>query len=166
MGTQLVTGSADAALGGVYKLSAAQRHPAGPWIHRVKRAEGSGKTSVPGILQVRRFEDEHGFVADCIYDTLSGLPSPASIVDPTDHFRRRSIPEALAGRDLLEPVLRGGVRCTPAPPLAESRHRALQEAERLHPGVKRFVNPHRYPAGLERGLFELRVRLALEGGAG
>ncbi len=165
VGTRLVTGAPDAALGGVYKLGA-QRRPGAAWLHRVKRAEGSGKTSVPGILQVRRYEDGGAFLADCIHDTLLGLPSEVRIVDPTDHARRRAIPGGLAGRDLLEPVVRGGVRCAPEPPLAGSRRRTLEELGRLHQGVKRLVNPHRYPAGLERGLFDLRTRLALEGGGG
>ncbi len=32
----------------------------------------------------------------------------------------------------------------------------------FHSGVKRFVNPHRYPVGLERGLQDLKLRLILE----
>ena len=31
----------------------------------------------------------------------------------------------------------------------------------LHPGIKRFDNPHQYPAGLESGLHELKTRLIL-----
>jgi nicotinate phosphoribosyltransferase len=45
------------------------------------------------------------------------------------------------------------------PPLAEVRRRAADELSRFHSGVKRFVNPHRYPVGLERGLNDLRTRL-------
>ena len=36
------------------------------------------------------------------------------------------------------------------------------EMDRLHAGVKRFVNPHQYPVGLEKGLFDLRTRLILQ----
>lgn len=32
----------------------------------------------------------------------------------------------------------------------------------LHPVVKRFVNPHQYPAGLELGLHELKTKLVLQ----
>jgi nicotinate phosphoribosyltransferase len=35
------------------------------------------------------------------------------------------------------------------------------QLQRLHAGVKRFVNPHRYPVGLERRLADLRVELTL-----
>ena len=48
------------------------------------------------------------------------------------------------------------------PPLAASRQRTSDELALLHSGLKRFVNPHQYPAGLERNLFDLRTRLILE----
>jgi nicotinate phosphoribosyltransferase len=32
----------------------------------------------------------------------------------------------------------------------------------LHPGIRRFMNPHEYPAGLERGLHEFKMRLILD----
>src|SRR3954470_12558149 len=53
VGTRLVTGADDAALGGVYKLSAVRRS-GGPWKPRIKLSEQSAKISVPGILQIRR----------------------------------------------------------------------------------------------------------------
>jgi nicotinate phosphoribosyltransferase len=31
----------------------------------------------------------------------------------------------------------------------------------LHPGIKRFENPHQYPAGLELTLHEFKTRLIL-----
>jgi nicotinate phosphoribosyltransferase len=42
--------------------------------------------------------------------------------------------------------------------------RARTEAQlaTFHAGVKRFVNPHAYPVGLERGLHEMKTRLILE----
>jgi len=161
VGTRLVTGASDAAMGGVYKLCAV-RKPGGAWVHRVKLSELSAKTSVPGILQVRRFRTSGGNVADCIYDELSGLPSPCTIVDPLDHTRRREIPAGTPGEDLLVPVLRAGKLVYGRPPLPVSRQRTADELGHLHAGVKRFVNPHQYPVGLERGLFDLRTRLILE----
>jgi nicotinate phosphoribosyltransferase len=83
-------------------------------------------------------------------------------VDPLDHTRRRTIPAGILGEDLLAPVLRGGRVVYARPTLQASRERTARELARLHPGVKRFVNPHQYPVGLEKGLFELRTRLVLE----
>jgi len=161
VGTRLVTGAGEAALGGVYKLNAVRR-PGGAWIHRVKLSELSSKTSVPGLLQVRRFRSGDGHLADCVYDELSGLPTPTVIVDPLDHTRRREIPAGTPGEDLLVPVFRAGRLVYERPTLARSRQRTLDELGKLHGGVKRFVNPHQYPVGLEKGLFELRTRLILE----
>jgi nicotinate phosphoribosyltransferase len=36
----------------------------------------------------------------------------------------------------------------------------------LHPGIKRTVNPHEYPAGLELGLHERKMRMLVEGRVG
>jgi nicotinate phosphoribosyltransferase len=160
VGTRLVTGAEDGALGGVYKLGAVRR-PGGPWLHRVKLSEQSAKTTVPGILQVRRYRTEGGDLADCIWDELTGLPEPATLVDPLDHTRRREIPAGTPGDDLLVPIMRRGQVVYQPPPLADSRRRTQEELSRLHAGVKRFVNPHQYPVGLERGLFDLRTRLVL-----
>jgi nicotinate phosphoribosyltransferase len=162
VGTRLVTGHDDPALGGVYKLNAVRMGAGAPWTYRVKLSENAAKTSVPGLLQVRRYDGEMGFLADAIYDEGTGLPSPVEIVDPLDMTRRRRIPEGAPGEDLLVPVLRKGRVVYQAPRLDEVRLRAQAQLGRLHAGIKRFVNPHQYPVGLERNLFDVRTRLILE----
>jgi nicotinate phosphoribosyltransferase len=167
VGTRLVTGHGEPALGGVYKLGAVRMRPGAPWTYRVKVSEQAAKTSVPGILQVRRYENERGFLADVVYDEELGLPEAPEMVDPLDMTRRRRIPAGTPGADLLAPVLRRGEPVAPGPSLEESRRRTAAQLQRLHPGLKRFENPHQYPLGLERGLFDLRTRLVLEArGAG
>jgi nicotinate phosphoribosyltransferase len=159
VGTRLVTGADDGALGGVYKLTAARR-PGGPWKHRLKLSERSSKVSVPGILQVRRFDGPEGHVADAIWDELTGIPEEPAIVDPLDHTRRRELEGPW--EDLLRPIYRAGKLVYERPPLEAIRARTQSELARLHKGIKRFVNPHQYPVGLERRLFDLRTRLVLE----
>jgi nicotinate phosphoribosyltransferase len=162
VGTRLVTAYDDAALNGVYKLSAFE-DVRGRWQPRIKLSEQAAKVSIPGILQVRRFMTEHGeLIADAIYDHTLGVPSPCTIVDPRDITRQKSIPKGTAYEDLLVPVLRGGERVYDPPPLAEVQKRVKSQLAALHPGVRRFVNPHQYPAGLESQLSELRQRLILE----
>ena len=92
VGTKLVTGADDGALGGVYKLGAVRAGPGAPWTPRLKVSESSAKTTVPGRLQVRRFDGRGGFLADAIYDEDLGLPAAPVIVDPLDVTRRREIP--------------------------------------------------------------------------
>jgi nicotinate phosphoribosyltransferase len=48
------------------------------------------------------------------------------------------------------------------PPLEDVRRRREEQFARFHAGIKRFENPHRYPVGLEQGLFDLKTRLILE----
>ena len=55
VGTRLVTGWGEPALGGVYKLSAVRSGPGAPWTYRVKLSEQVAKTTIPGVLQVRRY---------------------------------------------------------------------------------------------------------------
>ncbi|HTN53054.1 MAG TPA: nicotinate phosphoribosyltransferase, partial [Anaeromyxobacter sp.] len=101
VGTRLVTGHGEGALGGVYKLGAVRPSPGAPWEHRVKLSEQAAKVTIPGLLQVRRFRGERGFLADVIYDELLGLPAPAVMVDPVDLTRRREIGTGTPGEDLL-----------------------------------------------------------------
>jgi nicotinate phosphoribosyltransferase len=162
VGTRLVTGHDEAALGGVYKLNAVRMRPGAPWTYRLKLSEQVAKTSVPGFLQVRRYETERGLLADVVYDEETGLPGAPEMVDPLDMTRRRRIPEGTPGADLLVPVMRRGRLVYQAPALGAIRGRTQDQIGRLHAGIKRFVYPHQYPVGLERGLFDKRTRLILE----
>ncbi len=162
VGTRLVTGGDQSALGGVYKLSAI-REPGGSWRSRIKLSEQVAKTSNPGVQQVRRYHGPAGFVADVIYDETQG-PGPAPLaVDPLDPTRRKRVPPGAPGEDLLQPVLRGGTPVGTLSSIEEARARLQGQLARLHPGVRRFVNPHQYPAGLSLELHELKTRLILEG---
>jgi nicotinate phosphoribosyltransferase len=162
VGTRLVTGHGESALGGVYKLGAVRASRDAPWLPRLKVSEQIEKTTIPGVLQVRRFSHGNEFSADAIFDEGTGIPSPALIVDPADPLRRREIPADAPGEDLLVPIFRGGRRVYAPPPLAEVRARTGAQLARFHPGVKRFMNPHRFPVGLEKRLHELRAKLVLE----
>jgi nicotinate phosphoribosyltransferase len=166
VGTKLVTGDEDPALGGVYKLTAI-RKPGGDWKHKVKLSEQAVKITTPGLLQVRRYgypSDAGGeFMADMIWDELLGDPPPApTIVDPKDMTRRREIPAETPFHELLVPVFRQGRRVYDPPPLQDVRAHTLAQLDHFHPGIKRFVNPHQYPVGLEVGLFDLKTQLILE----
>jgi nicotinate phosphoribosyltransferase len=162
VGTRLVTGHGDGALGGVYKLGAVRPSREAPWEPRLKLSEQIEKITIPGVLQVRRFAQGAEFLADAIWEEGLGIPAPCVIVDPADPTRRREVPAAAAAEDLLVPVFRGGRRVYEPPPLPEVRARTGAQLGRFHAGVKRFLNPHRFPVGLERRLHDLRTRLVLE----
>jgi nicotinate phosphoribosyltransferase len=160
IGTKLVTGHPDGALGGVYKLSAT-RAVGQPWRYPIKISEQRIKISTPGRLQVRRYGPPTRMVADLIYDLERGVPAAATLVDPLDESRRRVMAAQEPSDDLLVPVLRGGQLVAPLPPLAEARARAATDLARLHVGARRLLNPHQYPVGLEQGLATFKAELVL-----
>jgi nicotinate phosphoribosyltransferase len=158
VGTKLVTGYDQPALGGVYKLSAI-REPGQPWKYRVKLSEQAVKISNPGIQQVRRFSIGGEFIGDVIYDLELGIPDSPVLIDPMDATRRKHIPADATGEDLLVPVFRSGTRVYDTSSLASARQRTGEQLAGFHQGIKRIENPHQYPVGLEQGLGELRTRL-------
>jgi nicotinate phosphoribosyltransferase len=167
VGTKLATGYDQPAIGGVYKLTAI-RKPGEPWRYKVKLSEQAVKTSTPGILQVRRYRADGQFMADAIYDIDSDdrLESRShtgcTIVDPVDPTRRRDIPDGTPYDDLLVPIFRAGQLVYASPSIHEARDRAQAQLAGFHSGIKRFVNPHQYPVGLEQGLHDVKTKLITE----
>ena len=161
VGTKLVTAYDQPALGGVYKLSAIQGDGGG-WQYKVKLSEQTAKVSNPGVLQVRRFRSGSEFVADAIYNETAGVPDPCTIVDPMDLTRRKTIDRGTAYEDLLVPVFRAGRLVYAPPPLEQVRTRTAEQLAGFHAGVKRFLHPHQYPVGLEKGLSDLKTELVLK----
>lgn len=160
VGTKLVTAYDQPALGGVYKLTAI-RGKDGTWNYKVKLSEQSVKISNPGIHQIRRFRSDKEFIADGIYDVKRGAPANFIVVDPLDPTRRKHTTPETAFEDLLVPIFKRGQQIYQSPPLAEIRRRAQSQLAMFHTGVKRFINPHQYPVGLELGLHELKTELVL-----
>ena len=111
---------------------------------------------------MRRYASDGIFGGDMIYDELSGVSGDARIIDPADPTRSKSFHDAASFEELLVPVFRGGQRVWTAPPLTESRERTRRQLAQVHPTIRRFLNPHRYPVGLEPSLHELRTRMILE----
>ncbi|MFZ4575820.1 MAG: nicotinate phosphoribosyltransferase, partial [Phycisphaerales bacterium] len=105
VGTRLITGHDQPALGGVYKLGAMQ-DPGGSWRPVVKASEQLAKASIPGTLGVRRFTSNGKLVADMIYDQSLAAATSGVIIDPADPIRRRSV--SGESSELLQPVMREG----------------------------------------------------------
>ncbi|MGE5608917.1 MAG: nicotinate phosphoribosyltransferase [Bacillota bacterium] len=161
VGTRLATAYDQPALGGVYKISAL-RDKDGSWQYKIKLSEQTAKISTPGILQVRRFRQGREFVGDAIYDELLGISPTCTIVDPLDMTRRKTLLAGTAHEDLLVPIFRQGRLVYQSPRIEESRRRVQEQLAGFHSGIKRFINPHEYPAGLEKRLHELKTKLILK----
>jgi nicotinate phosphoribosyltransferase len=161
VGTRLVTAHDDPALSGVYKLTAI-READGSWSPRLKVSEQAIKTTTPGILQVRRFIRDDEYAGDMIFDELLTPDPHPTIVDPADATRRKRFAEGTTAEDLLVPVYRSGTRVYDEPPLTASRERRARGLAHFHAGIKRMVNPHAYPVGLEEALHHRKTRMIAE----
>lgn len=161
VGTRMVTADGQPAMGGVYKL-AAVRGSSGDWEYKLKLSEQAVKMSIPGILQVRRFEKAGRFVGDVIYDTRLGSGGRQVLLDSGRVRRKRRSPTWESGEDLLIPVWRTGKQVWQAESVDCCRQRAQDQLARLDPALKRLTRPGQYPVGLESGLYHLRERMILE----
>lgn len=155
VGTKLSTAYDQPALGGVYKLGALKNGD-GQWQPKVKLSEQAIKTSIPGILQVRRYLQDGGLMGDMIYDETHGIDQRGIIVDSKDPTRRKKLAGKAEAVDLLTPVLRAGNVVAEPEGLEAIRQRMKENLQAVHPTIRRFMNPHEYPVGLDIGLHELR----------
>ena len=161
VGTKLATAYDQPTLGGVYKLSATRAGKDAPWVDRIKIAENSSKLTFPGVLGIRRYYHEDGFIAgDMVYDANAPINGEERIVDPMDQLRQKVLsgkrfeellhPLARNGKSVLEPCYRDALAAA---------ERVRQGLENVHETQKRMLNPHSYPVGLECGLAHRRLDL-------
>ncbi len=161
VGTKLVTAFDQPAMGGVYKLAAIRREN-GNWRYSLKLSEQPIKVSNPGIQQVRRFQLGNEFIGDMIYNEGAPMKSDRVIVDPINMSRSKKIPTDATSEDLLVPVFEAGQLVYQSPNIQDLRQRTTDQLKGFHDGVKRFLNPHEYPVGLEAGLHALKTELILK----
>jgi nicotinate phosphoribosyltransferase len=156
IGTKLVTAYDHAALGGVYKLSAL-RQGKGAWEYRLKLSEDVAKTSMPGILQVRRFHDARGrFLGDMLYDQQNQPSGAPNIVLLKNANQRTLLAENTAYQDLLIPIMRNGQLVTELPYLDKIRTRVKEQLASCPDTLKYSDMLQTYPLGLDVKLHTLK----------
>lgn len=158
VGTSLVTGKDNAALDGVYKISAI-RSKGEEWKYKLKLSEQLLKISNPGILQVKRYSNHLENIGDVIYDINYPPTEKTKVVDPLDPIREYHLKKNLNAKDLLEPIFREGKLVYQIPNLNQIRAHTKQELANFPVGIKRFLNPHLYRVGMEKQLFDIKVKL-------
>lgn len=123
----------------------------------IKLSEQSIKVNIPGQQQVRRYKKDGQFVADMIYRDGAELEETVEIVSITDpHQKKLVLQKEMQYEDLLKKVVDKGSVVYDSPGVQEIRSFSLEQIKALHPGVRRFTNPHAYPAGLDVSLYRDR----------
>jgi nicotinate phosphoribosyltransferase len=158
IGTKLITGGEQAALGGVYKLVAVDNEP------RIKVSENVSKIIDPGVKCVYRIMDPstNNLVADVI--ALNGEPAPVpgdTVYHTTESFKNYTIEQGIVVDTILEPMIIDGhrVASTSEFNLKQSQERCKQQLQLLHPTYRRLLNPHVYKVSLSSQLNALKQDL-------
>ncbi|MGC8828728.1 MAG: nicotinate phosphoribosyltransferase [Verrucomicrobiia bacterium] len=166
VGTKLATAFDNPALGGVYKLSMVKNNK-GKWIYKMKISDDSEKSSLPGMLQIRRYYDGRFYRGDLIYDLLMGCnETPKS--KPDNHSGANDVNTGYSGEaerncgyeDLLIPVMKNGAPVYKPPCAQEIREFVKEELKRLKPTIKSIKAPEIYPVNTEERLLKLKQTLA------
>jgi nicotinate phosphoribosyltransferase len=163
VGTRLVTAYETPALSAVYKLSAVRDSCDAAWTPTLKVSEQLEKSTLPGLLDVRRYYDQNGLAAgDMIYQMDQPVLEEL-IIDPQDELRRKQFTGCY--EPLLKAMTRQGLVVWPRTSVMEARQATLDNLSKLDASTQRFLNPHRYPVGLSAELHNLRdnMRRKLKG---
>jgi nicotinate phosphoribosyltransferase len=162
VGTSLITSKGQAALDGVYKLTAINRHE--QWLPAIKVSESPGKTINPGAKKIWRLYDKRD---KAVVDVLAKEDEPLDEL-PLLHLHHpvnSGIQRQLKREDLsrIEQIWVDLPQSGPESPLFDTieqmRRRKDADLECLDHGVKRLVNPHIYHVSLTRELWELKRQL-------
>jgi nicotinate phosphoribosyltransferase len=168
VGTRLITSEGDAALDGVYKLTAIERE--GKWRPAIKISETPAKIPNPGEKRVWRIYDERGNATADMISLKDEDPRAAEKIQlhhPSEHITLRMIhsPEISHIEPLMVPIFEGGELVYDHPTIESIRERRTEDLSRLDPGVRRIMNPHIYHVSLSTELWELKQSLIERGGA-
>ncbi|WP_319417378.1 nicotinate phosphoribosyltransferase [Marispirochaeta aestuarii] len=159
VGTQLATGHPDAAVSGVYKLSA--RYQGRQIIPTMKVSNNPAKMTNPGIKQVFRFYDKDRTpLRDVIQLADEPIPEgPMELHHPTLHYKRTMFSAFHSAEEQLLPVMREGKRLNPQEDLKIIRDRVITQLQRMDETFLRQINPHEYKISLSRALRDLKFRM-------
>jgi nicotinate phosphoribosyltransferase len=162
VGTRLITSWGEPALGGVYKLVAVCHQ--GKWLPAIKISESPSKTPNPGHKCVWRLYDKrNNATADLLSLEEEDLRGMDEVVlhHSTQHTKYRSLSqsEITEIEPLLVDILKQGRLLNDSPSIEEMRRVRNADIERLHPGVRRIMNPHIYHVSLTQHLWDLKQSL-------
>ena len=160
IGTRLVTAFDNPSLGAVYKLSAIQNKN-GNWEKKIKLSEQKIKINNPGVLQVRRFRNKSKFIGDMIYDIYSESKLN-NMIDPNDSTKSKKFTNNHEFEDLLKPIFKGGKSIYSKPSLDHIKSKLKNDLDFLDESHKRLKNPHIYPVGLEKKLFDEKKSMIIK----
>lgn len=144
VGTKLVTAFDDPALGGVYKL-AATRAKNEAWRYCIKVSDDPIKGTLPGILQIRRYEEQGVYKKDVIFDEDIGVTRKDEVEGEY--------------KDILINIFKNGKLNYQLPELSKIRSKTKKELKKLAPGIVKLDSSQIYPVIIDELLLTRKKSL-------
>ncbi|MFW9928733.1 MAG: hypothetical protein ACFFD1_05030, partial [Candidatus Thorarchaeota archaeon] len=155
VGTNLITGGLQSALGGVYKLVEIKNRPV------IKISENRAKTTDPNrkkIFRIRKTNDTGAWIADVLTKFDEEAPKKGDKIfhrsDPTKHL---NLPECKAEPLLInlmskyKPLIENNIEIW-----RESKNHCKNQLKDIDKSHLRFLNPHVYKVSLSEPLFVIK----------
>ncbi|MEN6370475.1 MAG: nicotinate phosphoribosyltransferase [Armatimonadota bacterium] len=155
VGTRLVTGGDEPALGGVYKLSAVFKESG--WDIKMKISNNAEKTTDPGVKMPYRFYSPEGEMLGDVMFLENEDAGPVGAIISHDRMvfeRTRAFREAYERRPLLQQVMKNGKRLIKRKSVSEIQSYAKSQLKSLPAEMQRLINPEIYWVGLSETLAE------------
>ncbi|UCG90149.1 MAG: nicotinate phosphoribosyltransferase [Candidatus Heimdallarchaeota archaeon] len=156
VGTKLITGGQQGALGGVYKLVALNGEP------RIKVSENITKTINPGVKKVWRISDDGKFLADVIGLEEEKEPSTGEwIHHPIEQLKKYQLPQNIQVEPLHDLIMKDGRILTDEKSYSWRAAQAFckNQLSNLDSTYKRLLNPHIYKVSLTKKLYDLKINM-------
>ncbi|MEX1287785.1 MAG: nicotinate phosphoribosyltransferase [Acidimicrobiia bacterium] len=164
VGTRLITSHGAPSLNGVYKLVAVA-DAGGRWHPAVKVSEDPRKVPAPGRKRLVRLRDRRGRATADVVALVEEPASPEAwdLRHPYEDVGRTLAADEVSDVEDLHVELFGpDGRRVGDESIEELADRRRADLDRLDPGVRRIVNPHRYHVSYTKELRDLRDRLVGE----
>lgn len=164
VGTKLITGFDQPALGAVYKLVAIENSD-GTYSDRIKLSNNPEKVTTPGKKNVYRIINKKTGKAEGDYITLHGedprKEKPLKLFHPVHTFKMKFIKDFEA-IDLHHSIFENGQLVYELPSVQEAQSYLNEGLKTFWDENKRYLNPQEYPVDLSTACWENKHKRIFE----
>ena len=159
IGTKLITSFNNAALGGVYKLSAIEDEK-GNMTPKIKVSNSHGKTTNPGVKKIVRIYTDGMAMADliCLADDTFDTSVPLTIFHPEQTYKKTTF-ENYEVKELMVDIFKDGKLVYERPSLVEIGKYCDKSKAEFFPEYRRVVNTQEYKVDLSENMWNLKQKL-------
>ena len=158
IGTKLITSFNNAALGGVYKLSAIEED--GKMIPKIKVSNSHEKTTNPGLKKTVRVLVDGMAAADliCLNDDEFDTSKPLTVYHPEQTWKKTTF-DKYELKELMVDVFKDGKLVYDMPSLKEIGEYCDKSKGEFFPEYRRVTNTQEYKVDLSDNMWKLKHKL-------